>query len=441
MGINRKLADLAQFIDSSSSGESITKAATGVGTKAVVSADVQGSAGTFTFSDSSYIANVISPSYITAKTGKATSLTGTKSMFQGAMPDLIPQTTATYDLGDSAKPIAELILNSGANLFLGTEAFTSILSSGTANNVGGGAGGGSSFSWGGTRAVKMGGYSNSVSRETKIQYWDMSTASNASDFGDLTSGRYQSTGLSNATRGLCARGVDASDAKNNFIDYVTISTTGNSTDFGDCLGASGQNARNGACDGTTGLWAGQDIQGVGYTNVIESITVATTGNASDHGDLGGARIYVPMANDASRYVTMGAYASGGGNQINNIEYGTFIAGNSTDFGDLINIGYNGGTASDTTRALKAGGYYSSNTNVIEYVTIQTPGNGTDFGDLLSGQNGIGGFSDGTNAQFAGGWTYATPINTVVIQTTGNATDHGDLDTGLASAACCSGNAA
>ena len=128
MGLNRKLGNLAQFLDSSASGESITKSATGVGTKAVVSSDIQGSAGTFTFTDSSYITKIISPSYITSKTGKATSLTGTKSMFQGSMPDLIPQTTATYDLGDSAKPLAELILDSSANLFFGSEAFTSILS-------------------------------------------------------------------------------------------------------------------------------------------------------------------------------------------------------------------------------------------------------------------------------------------------------------------------
>ena len=135
MGLNRKLADLAQFIDSSSSGESITKSATGVGTKAVVSSDVQGSAGTFTFTESSYIANVISASYITSKTGKATSLTGTKSMFQGSMPDLIPQASATYDLGDSAKPLAELILDSSASLFFGTGSLTSKLLGGTALDV------------------------------------------------------------------------------------------------------------------------------------------------------------------------------------------------------------------------------------------------------------------------------------------------------------------
>jgi hypothetical protein len=299
-----------------------------------------------------------------------------------------------------------------------------------------GGGGGSSFAWGGARAVRMGGDVNS-GKVNQIQYWNMASASDAADFGDLQAAKSEGTGLSNATRGICARG----NARTDEIDYITIATLGNATDFGNCLAGSTQNGVNGACDGTTGLWAGQDPSSGGYTNVIERITVATPGNATDHGDLTSTRIYVPMTNDASRYLTMGGYGAGGANQINNIEYGTFVAGNSTDFGDLINIGYNGGTASDTTRGIKAGGYVGSNQNVIEYVTIQTPGNGTDFGDLTAGANGLGGHSDGTNAQFAGGWSYAVHIDTMVVQTPGNATDHGDLATGTASSACCSGNAA
>jgi len=147
-----------------------------------------------------------------------------------------------------------------------------------------------------------------------------------------------------------------------------------------------------------------------------------------------------MANDASRYLAMGGYEASGVNWVNKIEYGSFTAGNAVDFGDLINSAYNAATLSDTTRALKAGGYSGSNTNVIEYVTIQTTGDGTDFGDLSATRQGVGGFSDGTNGHFAGGWSYELQIDAVVIQTTGNATDHGDLAVGYARPACCSGNA-
>ena len=293
------------------------------------------------------------------------------------------------------------------------------------------------FTWGGTRAVAMGGYASSGISNV-MQYWDMSSASNATDFGDLQQAKYQATGLSNASRGIAARGFTGS-AKVNEIDYITISTTGNATDFGDAIAASSQNGGNGACDGTTGLFAGGDDVGT-YSATIDAITVATTGNSTDHGDLTAGRIYVPMANDATRYLAFGGYESGGANWVNKIEYGSFTAGNAVDFGDLINSAYNAAALSDTTRALKAGGYGGSNTNVIEYVTIQTTGNGTDFGDLSSGRQGVGGFSDGTNGHFAGGWSYELQIDAVVIQTTGNATDHGDLAVGYARPACCSGNA-
>lgn len=294
----------------------------------------------------------------------------------------------------------------------------------------------SSF-WGGDRGFLMGGYQSSGFTD-QIQYWDMATASNASDFGDMTSARAENQGLSDGSRGISGKGYITGYTRTNIIEYITTATLGNATDFGDVLSAAAQNGRNGACDGTYGLFCGQDTSG--YTNVIEILTVQTTGNTTDHGDLTLARIYAPMANDASRWLALGGYGAGGVNQTNIIDYGTFTATGATDFGDLITIGYNAGACSDETRALKAGGYTNSLQNAIEYVTIQTTGNATDFGDLIQANQGIAGMSNNTNGQFAGTWTYATNIHTVVIQTTGNASDHGDLATGVASPAGFSGAA-
>jgi hypothetical protein len=266
----------------------------------------------------------------------------------------------------------------------------------------------------------------------------MTSASNAADFGDLQSSKTEGTGLSNGTRGICARGTDSS--RTNEIDYVTISTLSNAADFGNCT-ASRQNSGNGACDGTTGLLGGTDTDAGGYGNEIERITVATTSNASDHGDLTTARIFVPLANDATRYLAMGGYQNGvSPNYVNTIEYGTFTAGNSADFGDLINPAYGGGVASDEVRALKAGGAAGSGVNQIEYVTIQSLGGGTDFGDLIQANQAMCGVSDGTRAQFFGNWGSRKNIHSVVIQTAANATDHGDLVTAAANMAGCSGAA-
>ena len=78
---------------------------------------------------------------------------------------------------------------------------------------------------------------------------------------------------------------------------------------------------------------------------------------------------------------MGAY--------NTIEYVTIATtSNATDFGDLTEAKYETGTCTDGTYAVVGGGRNLGRTflNVIEYITIQTTGNGTDFGDLTVTRN-------------------------------------------------------
>jgi hypothetical protein len=65
---------------------------------------------------------------------------------------------------------------------------------------------------------------------------------------------------------------------NTILDYVTIATTGNATDFGDLTYGGSYRA---ACSSTTvGLTAG----GSGGSSSIYAITIATTGNATSFGD-------------------------------------------------------------------------------------------------------------------------------------------------------------
>ena len=72
----------------------------------------------------------------------------------------------------------------------------------------------------------------------------------------------------------------------NIIDYITIATLGNATDFGD-LSVTRQVA--GSCNSNTrGCFGG----GVTMSNVIDYITIATPGNATDFGDLTAAREYL-----------------------------------------------------------------------------------------------------------------------------------------------------
>ena len=78
-----------------------------------------------------------------------------------------------------------------------------------------------------TRGLFGGGYTNS----NVIDYVTIATTGNATDFGDLTVGRYYLAGCSSSTRGLFGGGYvsPASIAD----DDVTLASTGNDTDFGD----------------------------------------------------------------------------------------------------------------------------------------------------------------------------------------------------------------
>ena len=78
-------------------------------------------------------------------------------------------------------------------------------------------------------------------------------------------------------------GGTGSPANINEIDYFTIASTGNATDFGDIL-AAGYNS-GGAASETIAISMGL----TGYANTIQFVTIASTGNATDFGDLTAAK--------------------------------------------------------------------------------------------------------------------------------------------------------
>ena len=137
----------------------------------------------------------------------------------------------------------------------------------------------------GSRGLFGGGVANT----NVIDYVDITTTGNATDFGDLTQGRQALASLSSSTRGIFGGGFISPNYQNT-IDYVTIASTGNAIDFGDLLSACFAKA----CTSSST----RSVMGGGYTsgaiNVIEYITIDTTGNAIDFGDLTVSR-YGPTA--------------------------------------------------------------------------------------------------------------------------------------------------
>ena len=78
-------------------------------------------------------------------------------------------------------------------------------------------------------------------------------------------------------------------------------------------------------------------------------------------------------------------------------------GDATDFGDLFEHVYNVGAMASETRAVFVGAYqlspYSQGyKNIIQFCTIQTTGNGLDFGDMLVNR----GQYDGSTSDCHGG---------------------------------------
>jgi len=71
-------------------------------------------------------------------------------------------------------------------------------------------------------------------------------------------------------------------ARTSAITYITIATTGNSVDFGNLTQA---RQRLAACSNSTrGVFAGGEIT-AGNVNTMDYVTIASESNATDFGDL------------------------------------------------------------------------------------------------------------------------------------------------------------
>jgi hypothetical protein len=119
------------------------------------------------------------------------------------------------------------------------------------------------------------------------------------------------------------------------MDYVTIATTGNAVNFGFLINFVQEGA--GCSSSTRGLICG----GNGPINSIEYVTIATTGNSLDFGDLTVARSLLAATSSSTRGVIGGGTTTGGSSgSSNTIDYVTIATtGNAVDFGDITQARY------------------------------------------------------------------------------------------------------
>jgi hypothetical protein len=268
-------------------------------------------------------------------------------------------------------------------------------------------------------AFFAGGYNSGPLQQ--IDKIDITTTGNSIDFGDLSAAEYLGGSSSSSTRAIIGGG----DQTNTNILYFTMSSGGATGTFGNLSQKAGTLA--GASNSTRGLMLGgfafinQNV----WLNNIQYVTIATTGNSVDFGDLTVARSQDTATANATRAVCAGGNA--GDNPYNVMDYVTISStGNALDFGDLLANTYRAAGAASSTRGVFAGGGTPSNTNVIQYITLSSTGNAVDFGDLTVARNQLGGTSGTTRSVFGGGTGGTNVIDYITTATTANAVDFGDL---------------
>ena len=229
-------------------------------------------------------------------------------------------------------------------------------------------------------------------------------------------------------RGVILAGGAPTQTKN--CEFITIATTGNAQDFGDLSQA--RTSPAGCASATRSFSMGGDVNPSGGTNttLIEYVITSSSGGSSHFGDLTVGRRYPAGVSDSTRGMANGGTSPTPGVNSNIIDYFTMAStGDATDFGDLmIQSSYRTGAGCQSpTRGFVAGGHPQVS-SLIEFYTIQSKGNSTQFGELTSGRAGLSAGSNATRGIFAGGATPTTinNIEYITMSTEGNATDFGDL---------------
>jgi len=225
-------------------------------------------------------------------------------------------------------------------------------------------------------------------------------------------------------RGRGVFGSGASPGSYNVMDLITIATTGNSTDFGDDAKVREENYAA-FSSSIRGVNAG------GYSPAafadIHYFTFASQGGMNDFGDLNTA-VY---SNGGCGNNIRGL--SGGGSPLNNVIEFVNIAttGDGNNFGDLVRPRtYIASGIASPTRGMWHGGNSPTTEKLIDFVTISTLGDAVEFGELITKRNSHSGCSNSTRGLIVSGQNPSNlnSIEFITIATEGNGTDFGDIST-------------
>ena len=183
-----------------------------------------------------------------------------------------------------------------------------------------------------TRGLHFGG--NTPSTTNAIEYIQINTLGDALDFGDLTVARLSYGGALSNGRTISVGGGTPSNRRSTY-DQITIAAKGNAVEFGELTNFYNYGP-GGNSNQVRGVLAGGQNFNPSYSIQIQHITLSSGGNAQYFGDL----MHTSLTSGAGVTATRAVFAIGqtytpSNSDVNNLEYISIASsGNAQDFGDL-----------------------------------------------------------------------------------------------------------
>ena len=141
-----------------------------------------------------------------------------------------------------------------------------------------------------TRGFFVGGSYDPVGNLSMMEYITFASKGNSLEFGNLTQTKSGIAGCSNATRGVFGGGlifVSPTNLSVSTIEYISLQSLGNATNFGNLIES--LDSQSASSNQIRGVFAGgygrSPNPNTGDRKTIQYVTIPTTGNAQDFGEL------------------------------------------------------------------------------------------------------------------------------------------------------------
>ena len=234
-----------------------------------------------------------------------------------------------------------------------------------------------------TRGVFAGGKYGT--NDNVMEFVTIATQGNAADFGDMAESTNPGGGGGNQTRGILCGGAYPTS---NMISFFNIASKGNASDFGANSPFTGTYSAAMGSPTRTIMFSGRHHPSYQTTDDIWFITPQSTGIVNDFGtyqNVAGSQgsFNAAGASSPTRGIIAGGYQgqSPSGSNTNQMEFLTIATtGNSVDFGDLTRASQMSKGTATSVRGFFAHGY-ASPVDSVDTVIFSSLGNATHFSDL------------------------------------------------------------